>query len=299
MTKLGMEEGEAIEHKMVTKAIENAQRKVEAHNFEMRKHLLEYDDVMNKQREVIYEQRKMILGGAELHDTVIDMAVQVLEDAMAMYSPEQAQPEEWDLPGLKDALSRHFNIDMELDKDNNIKLDGAAFDFATVTYEPLREKLEEMVVAGIESRRNKVGDETWSEIEKYIMLNIVDTNWKDHLLSMDFLKEGIGLRGYAQKNPLNEYKREGSELFMEMLDRIRQDVITTLFHVRVQSDEEARLERRQMARKQESQRRVVESHGEGEKKQETVRRATKKVVRNEPCPCGSGKKYKKCHGAAE
>ncbi len=295
MGKLGMEEGEPIEAKMVTKAIENAQKKVEAHNFDIRKHLLEYDDVMNKQREVIYEQRKMILSGEELHETIIDMALQVMEIDLDEYSPEEKTPEEWDLPGLRDAAMRHFLIDMKVDDDRNIAVGGARLDFETVTFEALREALASGVEAGIEGKKEIVGGEQWHDIEKYITLNIVDSNWKDHLLSMDTLKEGIGLRGYAQKNPLNEYKREGSQMFIEMIDRIREDVVSSLFRIRIQSEDEERRERLALNHMRGKQR-VIESRGDGDTKVETVRRTGKKIGRNAPCPCGSGKKYKKCHG---
>ncbi|MGK7344951.1 MAG: preprotein translocase subunit SecA [Candidatus Nitrospinota bacterium M3_3B_026] len=298
MERMGMEEGEAIEHKMVSRAIENAQRKVEAHNFEIRKHLLEFDDVMNKQREVIYEQRKMIFAGEESLDEMIEeMALQVMEDDLALYTPESVQPEEWDVEGLKDAIARHFALEMEVDENSNISLGEKRFDFDTVTFGPLREGLEEAVRSQVKARRESVGGRTWREIGKYITLQILDTNWKDHLLAMDHLKEGIGLRGYAQKNPLNEYKREGSQLFMEMLDRIREDTVAALFHVQIQSDEEARVRQREMAKRRERQKKIVESHGEDGKKQQTVRRSSKKIGRNAPCPCGSGKKYKKCCGA--
>ncbi|VAX22284.1 Protein translocase subunit SecA [hydrothermal vent metagenome] len=295
MEKLGMEEGEPIEAKLVTKAIENAQKKVEGHNFDIRKHLLEYDDVMNKQREVIYEQRKMILAGADLHETIIDMAVEVLAIDMDEYTPESKTPEEWDIPGLHDALKRHFLLDVEVDENNNIAIGSDRLSFDTVMFDQLQERLEQEVKAGIERKKEIVGAEQWHDIEKYITLNIVDSNWKDHLLSMDHLKEGIGLRGYAQKNPLNEYKREGSQMFVEMIDTIREDSISSLFRVRVQSEEEARKEKYSLSRTMEK-RRMTEHRGDGDGKVETVRRTKKKIGRNEPCPCGSGKKYKKCHG---
>ncbi len=297
MSSLGMEKGEPIEAKMVSKAIENAQNKVEAHNFESRKHILEYDDVMNKQREAIYEQRKMLLAGEELNETVLDMTLEVLDGDMEMHTPESEQPEEWDIPGLRDAVARHFGVEMKVDDDLNISVGGHHFDFDSVTYKPLHEALEEAVKNRLEAKKNHVGADKWEWLEQYIILNIVDANWKDHLLGMDHLKEGIGLRGYAQKNPLSEFKREGSEMFAAMIDRIREDAVTTLFHVRVESDETARMEEREVAKRKARAQKVVESHGEADKKQETVRRTEKKVGRNEPCPCGSGKKYKKCHGA--
>jgi len=295
MEKLGMEEGEPIEAKMVTKAIEGAQKKVEGHNFDIRKHLLEYDDVMNKQREVIYEQRRMILSGDELHETVLDMAQEVMENDLEKHTPENQTPEEWDIEGLRDAVTRHFLIDMKVDEEKNITIAGNKLDFDTVTYDALADLLRSELDSGFQAKIEVVGEVHWGEIEKYITLNILDNNWKDHLLSMDTLKEGIGLRSYAQKNPLHEYKREGSGMFLEMIERIREDVISSLFRVRIQSEEEARKERRTLTRKVEKNR-MIEHRGDADQKVETVRRSTKKVGRNAPCPCGSGKKYKKCHG---
>ncbi len=295
MERIGMDEGEPIEAKLVSKAIENAQKKVEGHNFDIRKQLLEYDDVMNKQREVIYDQRKMILAGDEMHETIEDMALEVLDRELEIYTPKDALPEEWDLAGLADAIERHFLIGMKLDDDNNITIDINRLDFETVTYDELLETLSKQVKFNLDAKRDMVGEEYWGHVEKDLMLHIVDSNWKDHLLSMDTLKEGIGLRGYAQKNPLNEYKREGSDMFMRMLDRVREDVVGAIFRVRVQTEEEARNEKRQLAQRQSSQN-LIEHRGDSDKKQETVRRKGKKTGRNDPCPCGSGKKYKKCHG---
>ena len=182
-----------------------------------------------------------------------------------------------------------------MDDDSNITIDLKRLDFETVTYDQLLETLTGQVKANLESKREVVGEEYWSYVEKDLMLHIVDSNWKDHLLSMDTLKEGIGLRGYAQKNPLNEYKREGSDMFMSMLDRVREDVVGSIFRVRVQSEEDARKERLQISQKRSSEN-LIEHRGDDDKKQETVRRKGKKTGRNDPCPCGSGKKYKKCHG---
>ena len=280
---------------MVSKAIENAQKKVEGHNFDIRKQLLEYDDVMNKQREVIYDQRKMILEGGELHETVEAMALEVLDQEMDLHTPEAKTPEEWELAELRDALTRHFPMDIKVDDGNNIAIAGDRFEFDTVTFEQMQTKLEDEVKSELEQKQKLFGEEYWREIEKHITLNIVDSNWKDHLLSMDFLKEGIGLRGYAQKNPLNEYKREGSQMFTAMIDTIREDTVGALFRVQADMDEDTRSQRREMSREMKKTR-TVEHHGDGDAKVETVRRKGKKVGRNDPCPCGSGKKYKKCHG---
>ena len=295
MVRLGMEEDEPIEAGLVSKSIEHAQGKVEGHNFDIRKHLLEYDDVMNKQRESIYAQRKMIMRGEELHETLIDMALDVLDMDMETKIPEEAVPEDWDLEGLKDTLALHFSINMKLKENKDFAIGEHKFEFETVTYAALKEALDEIVKGAIESKKAILGD-NWLDFEKHITLQIVDNHWKDHLLSIDHLKEGIGYRGYAQKNPLNEYKKESSAMYMDLLDRIRQDVVGVYCRVQVKSDEEARLERRMEARRQQQQR-LVEHRGEQrDHKQETVRRDGVKIGRNDPCPCGSGKKYKKCHG---
>ena len=297
MDRLGLEEGEAIEHKMVTRAIEGAQKKVEGHNFDIRKHLLEYDDVMNRQREIIYDQRKMIFAGEELEETIVDMSMQVLEDVVADNISEDVTPEDWDLEGLKDAMERFFGITVTLDEKKNISFGDQKLDFETVTFDPLFDALTNVVNAKLATQKKQVDDRAWIEFEKYITLNIVDSNWKDHLLTMDHLKEGIGLRGMAGKNPLNEYKKEGMGLFNAMSERIREDTVANLFHMQIRSEEEARLQEREERRRQEETNRMVASHGETEKPK-TVVRTEKKVGRNDPCPCGSGKKYKKCHGKA-
>jgi preprotein translocase subunit SecA len=282
---------------MVTKAIANAQKKVEGHNFDIRKHLLEYDDVMNAQREIIYDQRKMIFEGDELHETILDMVLHVMEDDLALYANETLQPEEWEFESLKEILGKHFALHVGLDKNKNLTIENKTFDFETITHQALLEFLTENCHIQIDRKKRMVGDEMWSEIERYITLNIVDGNWKDHLLSMDYLKEGVGLRGYAQKNPLHEYKKEGMALFNEMMVRIREDVVSALCHVKVESQEEGRLREQQMAERQKEQASMVESLGDRPQKKEPVKRSDKKVGRNDPCPCGSGKKYKKCHGA--
>ena len=298
MDKLGLEEGEAIEHKMVTRAIEGAQKKVEGHNFDIRKHLLEYDDVMNRQREIIYDQRKMIFAGEELEETIIDMSMQVLEDVVADNISEGVTPEDWDFEGLKDSMERFFGIAVTLDEKKNISFSDQKLDFESVTFDPLFDALTDAVKAKLVAQKKQVDERAWIEFEKYITLNIVDSNWKDHLLTMDHLKEGISLRGMAGKNPLNEYKKEGMGLFNAMSERIREDTVSNLFHMQIRSEEEARLQEREERRRQEETNRMIASHGETEKPK-TVVRTEKKVGRNDPCPCGSGKKYKKCHGKAE
>ncbi len=301
MERLGMEEGEPIEAGLVSRAIENAQRKVEAHNFDMRKHLLEYDDVMNKQREVIYDQRTTILKGDDLDELVLDMAAASLDELMEHATPEKSDPEEWDLAGLIDAVQHNYNVTIVLAENKDMAIGGKRIPFETVTFEPLKEMIWEAVEAHFAAKREEMGEKVWRDVQKYVTLEVLDSNWKDHLLSMDYLKEGIGLRGFAQKNPLTEYKREGMGLFAEMIDRIRNDSVSMLSHVHVKPKDEAELERKQREKEAEAQRRMIASHGgeEPEPVDRTVRRTEKKVGRNDPCPCGSGKKYKKCHGASE
>jgi len=311
MERLGMEDGIPIEHRMVTRAIEGAQKKVEAYHFDMRKHLLEYDDVMNQQRGIIYQQRRQILAGEDLRDTIDDMTEQCLEEILDTHCPEGQYQEEWDLHGCKDALGAQYGIDFS-------KTD-IAFEEAG------RDAIKELAVLRIKGeydrRMRRYGPEITAYVEKLVLLRNLDTLWKDHLLAMDHLKEGIGLRGYGQKNPLTEYKREGFELFQEMMLRLQRDVVEQLFRVQVAVDQVP--EEEDLAPLRAAQ--MVFSHaqaapvgavarsggGDGgpaaaaveaapdvERDKQTPVRATEKVGRNDPCPCGSGKKYKKCHGAA-
>jgi preprotein translocase subunit SecA len=287
MGKLGMSNGEPIEHRMITKAIEGAQRKVEAHNFEIRKHLLEYDDVMNKQREVIYELRRQVLAAEQLKETVLEMLDEVVEGLVAEHIGADLHPEEWDLAALDEAIKRHFGVECHLQGFPRTGVDRGA----------LREHLSERLRHAYEQKEAQVGAAMMRQLEKLIMLQIIDTRWKDHLLAMDHLKEGIGLRGYAQKNPLNEYKREAFDLFSAMMDLIRGEITGYLFKIQGGKLEET-------ARRMESRRpRYIEHRGgvgagEGDGKPTPVRREGRKIGRNEPCPCGSGKKYKRCCGAA-
>jgi preprotein translocase subunit SecA len=272
MDKLGMEEDMPIENKMVTKAIENAQKRVEAHNFEIRKHLIEYDDVMNKQRTEIYSFRKEILSGENLKDRVFSMADEVIDEALRIYCPEEKHPEEWDIKGLKDAFYGIFSV---------------ASDISPSDYISFRDSLSSMVKQAYDRKESEIGGDLMRYLEKVVMLQVIDTQWKDHLLAMDHLKEGIGLRGYGQKDPLVEYKKEAFDIFAEMISRISTEVVTRLFKIQIEKHEAVKKEPvRQM--------RLSYNRGEGSSVQ-TVRRA-KKVGRNDPCPCGSGKKYKKCCG---
>jgi preprotein translocase subunit SecA len=326
-----MEEGVPIEHGMVTKAIERAQKQVESQNFSVRKHLLEYDDVMNKQRENIYALRRQILegqirltdeeGNEEVLDTrqyLMELAEDILDAVVEMYAPRQADFEEWDLDALKREANRVFAIDTE------------PLDFSDRTADEIRDTLWEKILASYDEKEKLVGREVLQRVERDIMLQIVDQQWKDHLYSLDHLKEGIGLRGYGQRDPLVEYKKESFGLFQAMKERVDEEIVRWLWALRPVLSEDgtpppaARQARRSRAP-------LILSGGEAagssafgaapaqaqpaspfgaprrqppprvggdDAKPVTVRRDEPKVGRNDPCPCGSGKKYKKCHGAA-
>jgi preprotein translocase subunit SecA len=293
MERLGMEKGEPIEHTMVSKAVENAQRKVEAHNFDIRKHLLEYDDVMNKQREIIYALRKDILTGENQKEILFETIEGVLEDKLADVCHKDIYPEEWDIDEINELLDRLFNLRMQKVDDKDFDIGG----FKTIPVEncnatKLQTELMEIVTDIYNKKEAAVDKAMMRHFEKVIMLQILDGLWKDHLLGMDHLKEGIGLRGYAQKNPLTEYKKEGFDMFSAMNLRINEEITEYLFKVSI--DQESVVEREQ----EEDNRKIVEHRGSDgeESKQATVKREGEKTGRNEACPCGSGKKYKKCHG---
>jgi preprotein translocase subunit SecA len=285
MDKLGMEEGVPIEHSFVTKAIENAQKKVEAHNFDIRKHVLEYDDVMNKQREVVYGYRRQILGLMGLSEMVFESIEEVAEDIVYTHIEEKTYPENWDLDSLNSNLYSQFGLNLEKER---LKEIGER--------EALVAEVKEMAVEVYKTKVKDTGDEIFSHLERIIMLQTLDTLWKDHLLMMDHLKEGIGLRGYAQKDPLQEYKKEGFDLFTDMLSKMKSEVVERLLKVQIAKEEDvATFE--PVERKQNLILGRGEKAPEKERAQTTVHRAGRKVGRNEPCPCGSGKKYKKCCGA--
>ena len=292
MEKLGMEEDVPIEHKMVSRAIENAQKRVEGHNFDSRKHILEYDDVMNKQREVIYGQRKLILEGADLREEVIEFA-KISADRLVMeHVPEKAHPDEWDFDGLKKGLQGQFGIEASTDEKKNLMIGGQQLSYETMLQDDVFDAIDKAIEAAYERQEEAIGKPRLRDFERYIMLNVLDNQWKEHLLMMDHLKEGIGFRGYAQKNPLNEYKREGHDLFHEMIERFKTEVASILFRVKVEENAEVPLVQQRKPRQ------VVESRGDIDPSEpRTVKREGDKVGRNDPCPCGSGKKYKKCHGA--
>ena len=284
MERVGMEEGVPIEHRYTTKAIENAQKKVEGHNFDIRKHLLEFDDVMNKQREVIYSQRRFILGGDNLNENVQDMVADVVDDLVGRFTDERKHYDDWEIPALIEALKGQF---------------GVRFSFEHIpenqrTPDALSSYLIERLQVVYEEKEAEVTSQLMRELEKFIMIQAVDGQWKDHLLNMDHLKEGIGLRGYGQRDPLKEYQREGYEMFLEMSQRIKEETVRNLFLVKIARQDD--VEELNPARGQE----MTLSRGEAstESRPKTVRRQQDKIGRNQPCPCGSGKKYKKCCGRA-
>jgi preprotein translocase subunit SecA len=276
-----MEEGEPIEHNMISRAIENAQAKVEGHNFDIRKQLIEYDDVMNQQREVIYRQRREALAGKSLKDSITEMIRDKTEEIATTTAGNEAHAEEWDVKEIMDAVYKQFNF--RLNSFNQETLDG-------LNRDGLAELIFEAAEKVYEEREAVIGSDESRQLERVVMLQTVDSLWKDHLLSMDHLKEGIGLRGYAQQNPLIVYKKEGYELFQDMIRRIQEETLGILY--RIQIAEPQRIDDLRQPRQQEM---VFSGGGESEKKKPQTRSAGK-VGRNAPCPCGSGKKYKKCCG---
>ena len=301
MQALGLEHGEAIEHKMVSNAVERAQKKVEGRNFDIRKQLLEYDDVANDQRRVIYDQRNEILAADDVADAVIGIREEVMETAISDYVPPQSLPEQWDLPGLEAHLKTEFNLDAPVVK-------WAAED-DRFSEEQLRERLQTMHREAYAAKIEAAGEKLIRRFEKQVMLQVLDTCWKEHLQSMDHLRRGIHLRGYAQKNPKQEYKRESFELFQHLLEHIKADVTRILSHVQVRQPEEVdaleQQRREALARETATaaSRHDTPAQEQPETEQEApgvdgrpVRREGPKVGRNDPCFCGSGKKYKQCCG---
>ncbi|MGE5176021.1 MAG: preprotein translocase subunit SecA [Hyphomicrobiales bacterium] len=286
MEKLGMEEGEPIEHPLINRAVENAQKKVEGHNFDIRKHLLEYDDVMNKQRTVIYDMRRDILGSEGLREMVLEFAGEVAEDLVGRFADEKTHPEEWDFEALSTAVYAQFGFRPEVPESER----------PTLTPSGLADRIRTGAEAFYAKKEADYGADAIRYFERMFLLSTVDALWKDHLLSMDHLKEGIGLRGYAQKDPLKEYQREGFDLFSDLIARIKEESLRRLFHVRVQREEErAELKERAPAPRPA---RVTLSRGDIKSAGKTTqKREGAKIGRNDPCPCGSGKKYKKCCGA--
>ena len=291
MEKLGMEAGDAIEHPWVTKAIENAQRKVEAHNFDIRKQLLEYDDVANDQRKVIYEQRNKLLVAEDVSASVSAIHRDVVDAFISEHVPPGSFEEQWDIDGLKATLDRELRLDLPVDQ--WLKED------ASLDEDGLRARIQKEAEERYREKTGQIGEETMRHLEKAIMLQVLDLQWKDHLAAMDHLRQGIQLRGYAQKSPQQEYKREAFELFSHMLDRIKREVITTIVQVEIQDDSDIDLideQRRQQGVTFYDHPSLDAAQADMDTMVQTVVRAGPKVGRNDPCPCGSGKKYKQCHG---
>ena len=291
MLKLGMEEGVPIEHGMVTRAIANAQKKVEAHNFEIRKQLLEYDDVMNKQREVIYRHRRAVLSGENLTNDLHDMMGSSVESSLSVYCPPEQYPEEWDVKGLTEVMHGQFGLDITQGKH-----DGGD-SLRDVGRDALLEDLRTQVRDAYAKKEQELGPDLMRFLEKTFMLQVIDHHWKDHLLGMDHLRDGIGLRGYGQKDPLVEYKREGFDLFAGMMARVKSDTLERLFHVQaVRHEGEQPAPPPQQIISQPPPKLTLNRGDEPITAQAPAQRTENKVGRNDPCPCGSGKKYKKCHG---
>jgi preprotein translocase subunit SecA len=301
MRKLGMQEDQPIESPLVSKAIENAQRKVEGHNFDMRKQLLQYDDVASDQRKVIYQQRYELMAAHNIKDTIDALLDDSVITAINEFIPPQSLEEQWDVPGLEDRLAQDFGIKIPLqswlEKEENLY------------EETLRERIVQEVQKYYASKEEQLGPLVLRQLEKSVMLQSLDSHWKEHLSAMDLLRQGIHLRGYAQKNPTQEFKRECFEMFGQMLDSIKYTVVSTLCTINIQSEQEAlaieeqrkleanfdNVEFRHSAITSGTQNLAEEEHGELAVI-ETFTRSDPKVGRNEPCPCGSGRKYKQCHG---
>ncbi|MGS2719665.1 preprotein translocase subunit SecA [Paraglaciecola aestuariivivens] len=288
MKRLGMERGEAIEHPWVTRAIENAQRKVEGRNFDMRKQLLEYDDVANDQRKVIYEQRNELLDEGDISETIEVIREDVVNGILDQYIPPQSLEEMWDIAGLEERFRAEFLIDMPVQKwlDEDDKL----------YEEKLRERVLAEVTAAYKAKEEIVGPEVLRQFEKAVMLQNLDSHWKEHLAAMDHLRQGIHLRGYAQKNPKQEYKRESFELFSEMLEALKVEVVTILSKVQVKAQEDVEAVEEQRRQADETPKNFEHESASEPEKPVVAQRQGPKVGRNDPCPCGSGKKYKQCHG---
>ena len=305
MQRLGMEKGQAIEAKMVSKSIENAQRKVEGHNFDIRKNLLEYDNVANDQRKVVYEQRSELLEAADVADSVESFIDDVVESTIDRFIPPNSLDEQWDIEGL----TKHFKEEMGVELDIQGWLDADD----TLHEETLREKIRDAIVSIIKVKEELIGAESMRGLERDVMLHVLDSHWKEHLASMDYLRQSVGLRGYAQKDPKQEYKREAFEMFEEFLGKIKHDVVTFFTKLEItmpeeaEAIEEAHRQQHEQQGDMEFQHAEVENSLTGEDDEYTpnalkpqahkpFKRDIEKVGRNDLCPCGSGKKYKKCHG---
>ncbi len=285
MQRLGMEEGVPIESRFVSKQIENAQKRVEGQNFSYRKHVLEYDDVMNKQREAIYGLRKQLLEGDDQKEYLMNIADEIMQNLVAKHASKDTHPGQWELDALGTAVLQQFGFDYRAegiipDNLSSIELEDALVAKAHEKYD---------------HKEALIGPEAMRYHERMLMLQIVDSHWKDHLLGMDHLKEGIGLRGYAQRDPLVEYKKESYELFEDLMNRVEEDTLRFLFLLQ---PVEQKKQEEQIERKQRHQQFITSNQPSDETTANQVKRDASKVGRNDPCPCGSGKKYKKCHGVS-
>lgn len=280
MQRIGMAEDEPIEHGLISKAIENAQSRVEDHNFSIRKNIIEYDDVMNQQREIIYRQRREALQGDNLRPEIFDMIEDCIDSIVQDNTAEKTYAEDWNLDAIKSEMSRIFGLQPDLSPES----------LGDMIPEELREYLFELVEKRYEEREREFSEPIMRDLENFILLQTVDTLWKDHLLNMDYLKEGIGLRGYGQQDPLVAYKREGHQMFQEMIARIKEETLQKLYHIQIQREDQL-----QEMRAEHEDQPMFFGPPEEPAQQQAVRKNAK-VGRNDPCPCGSGKKYKKCHG---
>lgn len=295
MQRLGMEKGQAIQAGLVSRSIENAQRKVEAHNYDIRKHLLEYDDVANDQRKVIYEQRSDLLEAEDIHETIESIRFDVVDDLISKYIPPNSVDEQWDISGLEQQLDKDFNLELTiqqwLDEDKSLY------------EENLRERIQEQVHKALEEKETLIGTSNMRRLERDVMLHILDSQWKEHLAAMDYLRQSIGLRGYAQKNPKQEYKREAFDMFQQLLDNIKYEVIAFLMRVQISEPEPPEVLEPEPEAMEFSHPSAASAFAEDDDEvveavtaEQPIRREGDKVGRNDSCPCGSGKKYKHCHG---
>jgi preprotein translocase subunit SecA len=306
MERMGLKEDDIIESPLVSKQIANAQRKVEAHNFDIRKNLLDFDDVNNDQRKVIYQQRNELLEAESIEDNILGIRDDVVADTVARFVPLNSIDEQWDLPGLEAELANEYGVRPALQASIAARTEVDAEQIAT--------EVQAEIAKLFEDKQAQVGPETMRMIEKHIMLNVLDQNWKEHLARMDYLRQGIHLRGYAQKQPKQEYKKEAFELFGEMLDTVKRQVITLLARVHIRSEAEvAEMEAAERAQAQAQAQQMQFQHADmaalgmggfgadeeavqAQAMAASLEAGMPKVGRNDPCPCGSGKKYKHCHG---
>ena len=297
LSRAGMQEGEAIESKLLSRQIEKAQRKVESHNFDIRKNLLEYDDVSNDQRKVVYHQRNELMSADDVRDSIKSIREEVVEMTVDQFIPAESHEEDWDPEGLMNALEKDFLLPLKIPQ--WIKQDSQ------LNTEMIRDRCIEKIELASQEKEETVGVDLMRMVEKEIMLKQLDLHWKEHLAAMDYLRQGIGLRGYAQKNPKQEYKQEAFLMFSEMLDQVKHDTISTLARIRIQSEQDiARMEEQRRAEQSKdiNQLRKINTFNNEKEDSEskmsasTFVRKDKKIGRNDPCPCGSGKKYKQCCG---